>query len=33
MSLATDEEYVFDSYEIEFDAEFTDDNGSFYLEE
>ena len=32
MPLATDEEYVFDSYEIDFDAEFADDNECFYLE-
>lgn len=33
MPLATDDEYIEDSYEIDFEAEFSDENECFYLED
>lgn len=33
MPLATDSEYIEDSYEIDFEAEFSDENEYFYLED
>lgn len=33
MPLATDDEYIEDSYEIDFEAEFEDEKGYFYLED
>lgn len=33
MPLATDDEYIEDSYEIAFDGEFSDKNECFYLED
>ena len=33
MPLATDDEYIEDSYEIDFDGEFSDKNECFYLDD
>ena len=33
MPLATDDEYIEDSYEIDFEAEFEDEKAYFYLED
>jgi hypothetical protein len=33
MPLATDDEYIEDSYEIDFDAEFSSEHENFYLED
>lgn len=33
MPLATDDEYIEDSYEIDFDAEFSSEHENFYLDE
>ena len=33
MPLATDDEYIEDSYEIDFEGEFSDKNECFYLED
>lgn len=33
MPLATDDEYIEDSYEIDFEGEFSDKNEYFYLED
>ena len=33
MPLAVNPEYVEDSYEIDFDSEFSDENGYFFLED
>ena len=33
MPLTTDDEYIEDSYEIDFEAEFSDENECFYLED
>ena len=33
MPLATDDEYIEDSYEIDFEAEFSDENERFYLDD
>ena len=33
MPLATDDEYIEDSYEIDFEAEFSDENEYFFFDE
>lgn len=33
MPLATDDEYIEDSYEIDFEAEFSDETECFYLDD